>query len=66
MTAAAPEHASPLRGVSRLLADCARFGGAGRDRPSARARLEGEVGLELARLLVDGLASHRRRPLAER
>ena len=57
MPAAAPEHATPVRGASRLLADCARLGRPGQDRPSARARLEGELGPELARLLVGGLAA---------
>jgi hypothetical protein len=56
MAAAAPEHAIPLRGAARLLADCARLAPAGHDRPSARARLDGELGPELARLLVGGLA----------
>ncbi len=51
------------RGATRLLAHCARLAGGADDRPSARTRLEGELGLELARLLVDGLASGPRRAL---
>jgi hypothetical protein len=63
MNAAAPDDATDLRGVSRLLAHCARVPRAGHDRPSARTRLEGEVGLELARLLIDALVSGPRRAL---
>ena len=61
MPAAAPEHAITLRGASRLLADCARLAPALDDPQSARARLESELGPELARLLVGGLAASRRR-----
>ncbi len=63
MTAAAPDDTTALRGASRVLAHCARLERAGDDRPSARARLESEVGFELARLLVDALASGPRRAL---
>ena len=63
MTAAAPDDATAVRGTSRLLAQCARLAQAGHDRPSARTRLESEVGLELARLLVGALASGPRRAL---
>src|SRR5262249_38055319 len=41
----------PRRGNALLLAHCAAFG----DRPTAYARLQSEVGEQLARLLVDGL-----------
>jgi hypothetical protein len=64
MNAAAPRHdGSAFRGASRLLADCARVGRAPFERPSARARLESELGVELARRLVDGLAAGPRRAL---
>jgi hypothetical protein len=63
MNAAAPNDAIARRGVSRLLTHCTRLADAADDRPSARSRLEGELGLELARLLVDALASGPRRAL---
>ncbi len=63
MNAALSDDAIARRGASRLLAHCARLAGAVDDRPSARTRLEGELGLELARLLVDALASGPRRAL---
>jgi hypothetical protein len=62
MNAALSDDAIARRGASRLLAHCARLAGAV-DGPSARTRLEGELGLELARLLVDALASGPRRAL---
>ena len=63
MNAAASEDANARRGVSRLLTHCARLADVADDRPTARSRLEGELGLELARLLVDALASGPRRAL---
>ncbi|HYY74896.1 MAG TPA: hypothetical protein VE644_01080 [Gaiellaceae bacterium] len=46
------------RGASRLLGDCAALERlAASDRPSARARLESELGHELAALLVGALAA---------
>jgi hypothetical protein len=46
------------RGAPRLLDDCAAFERlAACDRPSARARLEGELGPDLAALLVFALAA---------
>lgn len=46
------------RGASRLLGDCAALERlAPSDRPSARARLESELGHELAALLLDALAA---------
>ena len=62
MNAAVSNDAIARRGASRLLTHCAWLADAD-DRPSARTRLEGELGLELARLLVDALASGPRRPL---
>ncbi|HEV3408426.1 MAG TPA: hypothetical protein VG079_07060 [Gaiellaceae bacterium] len=63
MNAAVSNDASARRGASRLLTHCARLAGGADDRPNARTRLEGELGLELARLLVDALASGPRRAL---
>ena len=63
MNPAASNDAIARRGVSRLLTHCTRLADAAHDRPSARTRLEGELGLELARLLVDALASGPRRAL---
>jgi hypothetical protein len=63
MNARASNDVGAVRGASRLLAHCARLSRSGDDRPSARARVEAELGLELARLLVDALASGPRRVL---
>ena len=61
MHAVASDDSAALRGAARLLAHCARVVGAGHDRPSARDRVESELGLELTRLLIDALASSPRR-----
>jgi hypothetical protein len=63
VNAAPPDETTVLRGAARLLAHCATLARPDRERPTARARLESEVGPTLARLLVDGLASRSRRAL---
>ena len=52
---------SPNRGTSRLLWDCENLGSllAGDSRPSARVRLEAELGPELTEALLVSLASLR-------
>lgn len=57
--ASSPQHRG--RGAPRLLHLCAALERASAgERPSARARLESEVGIELAELLLGALVAHGR------
>jgi hypothetical protein len=58
---------APNRGTPRLLWDCENLGSllAGDSRPSARTRLEAELGPELTEVLLVSLASLRQDAVAD-